>query len=151
MVWGPHLPVSKKEQSLWAQVKMPSKPFWHRMSSLKTGMKREETILKVHEESGSSYCKTMAILSSKSRKVEELACPGSATPKYTTANGEAYLLTARCNRRFIKRNSSLQTDNSICHLWSENKEKLGTHDEAEMSQNTVQLERKSWRAKEPSM
>lgn len=68
---------------------MPSKPFWHCRSSLKTGLKNEETILKVHEESGGSYCKTMDILSSESRKVEELAFSGSATPKYTTANGEA--------------------------------------------------------------
>lgn len=86
---SPHLPASKKEQSLWAQVKMPSKLFWHCRSSLKTGLKSEETILKVHKESDSSYCKTMDILSSESKKVEELAFPGSATPKYTTANRQA--------------------------------------------------------------
>lgn len=44
----------------------------------------------------------------------------------------------------------MQTSNSTRSLWSENKEKLGAQDEVEPSQNTIQLERKNWKAKELS-
>lgn len=39
--------------------------------------------------------------------------------------------------------SSLQTSNLILYFWSENKQKVGTQDEVEPSQNKIRLQSKS--------
>ena len=93
----------------------------------------------------------MDILLSESKKVEELAFPYSTTPKHTTANGAALFPNFLTQQKIYKaKTSSMQTSNSMWSLQSENKEKLGAQDEAEPSQNTIQLERKNWKAKELS-